>query len=77
MRYDDIFSFLADNAADICYDPRPIDFQNAPEPQIDDRALKLAFTNVWHVFDVNGNGLIEPFDIRMNFFELRDASSAG
>jgi hypothetical protein len=66
---------LTDNAADVCFDPRPTDLGNF-EPPIEDKNFKLAFTHIWFFFDTNRNGFIEPVDIRTNYFDLRNSSPA-
>jgi len=65
---------LTDNAAEVCFDPRPQDLFGDYEPPIEDKNFKLAFTHIWFFFDTNRNGLIEPLDIRTNYFALRDSS---
>ena len=75
LRNDDIYAFLTDNAAEVCYDPRPHD--SLVDPPIENKNFKLAFTHVWYFFDTDRNGLIEPIDIRTNYFNLKAESPSG
>jgi hypothetical protein len=77
LRNDDIYAFLTDNAAEVCYDPRPHDSLAVVDPPIENKNLKLAFTHVWYFFDTDRNGLIEPIDIRTNYFALKADSPSG
>jgi hypothetical protein len=74
LRITDIHTLLTENAAEVCYDPRP---QTIIDPPIEYKNLKLAFSHVWNFFDVDRSGFIDRLDIRTNFFDLKDISPSG